>query len=67
MRFDFSRPRLDPGRDVRHFAAKMCYCQGLQMQERDGFRYYQYDLSVVGGKPTALSTDDIDTALDGAP
>lgn len=37
------------------------------MQERDGFRYYQYDWSVVGGKPTALSTDDIDTALDGAP
>ena len=41
--------------------------QGLQVEERDGFRYYQYDWSVVGGKPTALSTDDIDSALDGAP
>eukprot|EP00903_Cladosiphon_okamuranus_P009200 g8786.t1 len=41
--------------------------EGLQMEERDGFRYYQYDWSVVGGKPTALSTDDIDSALDGAP
>ncbi|CAM9462996.1 unnamed protein product [Ectocarpus sp. 6 AP-2014] len=41
--------------------------EGLQIEERDGFRYYQYDWSVVGGKPTALSTDDIDAALDGAP
>lgn len=41
--------------------------QGLQVEERDGFRYYQYDWSVVGGKPTSLSTEDIDSALDGAP
>lgn len=46
---------------------EICRYQGLQMEERDGFRYYQYDWSVVGGKPTALSTEDIDTALDGAP
>lgn len=41
--------------------------QGLQVEERDGFRYFQYDWSVVGGKPTELSTDDIDAALDDAP
>ncbi|CAM9814152.1 unnamed protein product [Pylaiella littoralis] len=41
--------------------------KGLQVEERDGFRYFQYDWSVVGGKPTELSTDDIDAALDGAP
>lgn len=58
---------LTPARDVRYLTATIFSCQGLQMEERDGFRYYQYDWSVVGGKPTALSTDDIDTALDGAP
>ena len=44
------------------------YCisppQGLQLQERDGFRYYQYDWGVVGGPPTALSLEGIDDTME---
>ncbi|CAM9884672.1 unnamed protein product [Ascophyllum nodosum] len=38
--------------------------KGLQVEDRDGFRYYQYDWSAVGGPPSPLSLKDIDDALE---
>lgn len=29
------------------------------MEERDGFRYYQYDWSAVGGPPSPLNPEDM--------
>lgn len=36
--------------------------EGLDVVDRDGFRYYQYNWSVVGGPPTPLSPKSMPTA-----